>query len=76
MSRGLGDVYKRQPESSINIPPTKEMPGMTMEGFSMPRMYVQEHKLWLEKNYEGNRRAWLNPFMGVTGATILGVRQQ
>ena len=49
---------------------------MTMEGFSMPRMYVQEHKLWLEKNYEGNRRAWLNPFMGVTGATTIGVRQQ
>lgn len=49
---------------------------MTMEGFSMPRMCVQEHKLWLEITYVGNRRAWLNPFMGVAGATILGVRQQ
>ncbi|MHC2144638.1 hypothetical protein ACVI9W_000620 [Pseudomonas sp. 210_17 TE3656] len=49
---------------------------MTMEGFSMLRMCVQEHKLWLEINYEGNRRAWLNPFMCVAGATILGGRQQ
>jgi len=49
---------------------------MTMEGFSMLRMFVQEHKLWLEINYKGNRGALLNPLMGVTGAIISGVRRQ